>query len=74
MSASKVRHTGDIATLSRRQRECLTAYARGLMAKQIAAELGLVDKTVEYHLEAVRKRLGCNMVQAVVMAAKAGWV
>jgi LuxR family quorum-sensing system transcriptional regulator SolR len=74
MSALLVKYTGDINTLSKRQRECLTAYARGLIAKQIGEELGLSQKSVEYHLEAVRVKLGCNTVQAVVLAVKAGWV
>ena len=74
MSAILVTFTGDIETLSARQRQCLTLYAKGRLAKQIAGDIGIAQKTVEYHLEAVRTKLGLSLVQAVVQAAKAGWV
>ncbi len=44
--------------LTSRQREILRLLARGLIAKQIAAELGLSQKTAEYHKYRIMKQLG----------------
>lgn len=44
--------------LAPRQREIAAMVARGLMSKEIAAELGLSLRTVEKHRSAILRRLG----------------
>lgn len=46
--------------LSRRERETACLIARGYGNPQIAAILGIVDKTVEDHRLRMRKKLGCS--------------
>ena len=69
-----VTFTGDLHTLSPRQRQMLVDYASGLLVKQIADLRGVSERTVEYHLDALRAKLGVSLVQAVVMAAEVGWL
>jgi DNA-binding CsgD family transcriptional regulator len=49
---------GSLALLSRREREVCAAVARGLLNKQIAAELGISERTVREHRGAAMKKLG----------------
>jgi DNA-binding CsgD family transcriptional regulator len=60
--------TEDIA-LTCRERECLSLAASGLPAKQIAAEIGTSEKTVELHLSQARRKLGArSTAHAVAMS------
>jgi NarL family two-component system response regulator LiaR len=45
-------------SLSPREREVLTLLARGLSNKQIAAELGMAEKTARAHVSAILQKLG----------------
>ncbi|MET3794101.1 LuxR family transcriptional regulator [Aquamicrobium terrae] len=64
-TAHKVR----VASLSRRERECLRLCAEGYSAKQIARVIGRSEPTVVMHLSAAAKKLGArNRTQAVVRA------
>jgi DNA-binding CsgD family transcriptional regulator len=66
-----------VSQLTIRERQCLSLTASGLVAKQIAAELGISEKTVELHLARSRHKLGArttaqaiaiNMAMAIVEA------
>lgn len=51
---------GEGCPLSARERQCLLLAAGGLMSKQIAAEMGISEKTVEMHLTNARRKLGAR--------------
>jgi FixJ family two-component response regulator len=62
-----------IATLTPREREVLTHVVAGRLNKQIAYELGTVEKTIKFHRSAAMKKLGVRTVAELVrMAEKAG--
>lgn len=46
--------------LPKRQKECVYHLVRGMTAKQIAKELDLSPRTVEYYIEKAKNRLLCN--------------
>lgn len=61
--------------LTRRERAVLTHLARGLGNKQIAASLGITERTVKFHVSAVFAKLGAaNRTDAVARAAQAGLI
>jgi len=57
------------ASLSARERECLSLIADGLRVKAIAAELGIQPVTVELHLANARKKLGAATREHAVALA-----
>lgn len=63
--------------LSPRQRAVLGALAKGSSAKQISAELGISERTVAFHREQLRKRLGVKstveMVELLRQSAFSGF-
>jgi len=62
-------------SLSPREREVLEALARGLGNKQIAAQLGVSERTVKFHVSSLFEKLGAgNRTEAVTIAARAGLV
>jgi DNA-binding CsgD family transcriptional regulator len=64
---------GAFEALSKRQREILELVAQGRDNAQIAAALGLTDKTVRNQVSAIFDRLGSrNRPQAIVLAREAG--
>ena len=61
--------------LTPREREVLEALARGLGNKQIAAGLGVSERTVKFHVSSLFAKLGAgNRTEAVTIAARAGLV
>jgi FixJ family two-component response regulator len=61
-----------IATLTPREREVLTHVVAGRLNKQIAYDLGTVEKTIKFHRSAVMRKLGVRTVADLVrMAEKA---
>ena len=61
------------ATLTPREREVLELVVRGMMNKQIAAELGLSEVTVKMHRGTMAKKLGTrSVVELAGMAAAVG--
>ena len=62
-------------SLTPREREVLQALARGLGNKQIAAQLGVSERTVKFHVSSLFAKLGAgNRTEAVTIAARAGLV
>ncbi len=62
-------------TLTRRETEVLTWAARGKSSTDIAAFLGLSDRTVDFHIENVLKKLGvATRVQAALKAKTLGLI
>jgi len=62
-------------SLTPREREVLQALARGLGNKQIAAQLGVSERTVKFHVSSLFEKLGAgNRTEAVTIAARAGLV
>jgi len=65
----------DPCPMSNREVEVLRRLARGMVYKQIAAELGLSTSTVRTHLHNVYGKLGAmDRAQAVLIATERGWI
>jgi DNA-binding CsgD family transcriptional regulator len=63
------------AALSARERECLRLAANGQTGDDIAGKLGITARTVQYHFDSIRSKLGANSRQeAVAKAVQAGIV
>jgi FixJ family two-component response regulator len=62
-----------IATLTPREREVLTHVVVGKLNKQIANDLGTVEKTIKFHRSAITRKLGVRSVTDLLrIAQKAG--
>lgn len=62
-----------IASLTPREREVLTHVVTGRLNKQIAGDLGTVEKTIKVHRGRMMKKLGVRTVADLVrLAGKAG--
>ena len=67
--------TPESLRLTPRERSVLEHLARGLGNKQIAAQLGITERTVKFHVSAVFTKLGAsNRTEAVTRAAQAGLI
>jgi putative nucleotidyltransferase with HDIG domain len=65
----------DPCPMSAREVDVLRRLAKGMVYKQIAAELGLSTSTVRTHLHNVYGKLGAmDRAQAVLMATERGWI
>jgi putative nucleotidyltransferase with HDIG domain len=65
----------DPCPMSAREVDVLRRLARGMVYKQIAAELGLSTSTVRTHLHNVYRKLGAmDRAQAVLIATERGWL
>lgn len=61
--------------LTAREREVLELMAQGRSNKRIAAELGISEHTVKFHVNAILHKLDADTrTEAVVQAARLGWV
>ncbi len=70
-AAGKVSQPDDL--LSERQTEILQMIADGLSTKQVARELGITQKTVHNHLNAIYRRLDTqSLTHAVLSAVRLG--
>ena len=64
-----------LASLTEREREVLTALARGLTNTEIAEELVLSESTIKTHVSKVLAKIGArDRVHAVIIAYEAGIV
>ena len=62
-------------SLTPREQVVLEHLARGLGNKQIAAQLGIAERTVKFHVSSVFTKLGAaNRTEAVTRAAQAGLI
>jgi DNA-binding CsgD family transcriptional regulator len=57
---------GEVRSLTLRERQCLALAASGLVTKQMAAEIGISEKTVELHLARARHKLGAHTTAQAV--------
>lgn len=63
----------DAVTLTPRELEVLRLIARGLQNKEVAAELGITERTVKFHTGSVYRKLGAgNRTEAVALATQRG--
>jgi LuxR family transcriptional activator of conjugal transfer of Ti plasmids len=63
------------APLTQRERQCLSWAARGKKMPETAQILGITTRTVVFHLENARSKLGASTVtQAVAEAAHRGLI
>jgi DNA-binding NarL/FixJ family response regulator len=60
---------GALEQLTSRERDVLIRVARGLLNKEIAAELGISVRTVESHRESLTKKLGIRSVAGLTRLA-----
>ena len=64
---------GAIAALSPREREVLAGIVAGRLNKQIAADLGIVEKTIKYHRGNLMRKMKVRTVADLVkVATRAG--
>jgi FixJ family two-component response regulator len=55
-----------VATLTPREREVMAHVVAGSLNKQVAAELGIAEKTVKVHRASVMKKMGVSSLAALV--------
>jgi RNA polymerase sigma factor (sigma-70 family) len=55
-----------IASLTPREREVLTHVVAGQLNKQIASDLGIVEKTIKVHRSRMMKKMGARTVADLV--------
>jgi DNA-binding NarL/FixJ family response regulator len=60
---------GPVSTLTQRQRDVLKLLAEGKANKEIAHDLGLSVKTVEYHRAQIQERLGVRDLAGLIRFA-----
>ena len=64
---------GAVLALTRRESECLGWCAEGKSYWETAVILGIAERTVSFHMEAVRNKLGAGSnAHAVAIAVRAG--
>jgi DNA-binding NarL/FixJ family response regulator len=67
--------SADRGPLTEREAEVLEWLAKGLANKQIAAELGISEHTVKFHISSIYTKLNAtNRTQAVREGLRKGWI
>lgn len=74
MTQERAQAQQELVTLTKKQREVLVLLCKGLGSDDIAAACGKSRKTVEAQRWQIRERLDMTLIEAAVLAAKAGWV
>jgi len=69
--AERARAAECLATLTAREREVLALIVAGRLNKQIAAELGTVEKTIKFHRANLMRKLGVRTLADLVKLAQA---
>ncbi len=64
-------HRERLATLTPREREVMDLVVEGLLNKQVALELGIVEKTVKVHRARVMEKMGVESLAELVRIAAA---
>jgi FixJ family two-component response regulator len=59
-----------LATLTERERQVLEQIVAGKLNKQIAAELGTVEKTIKFHRANLMRKMGVRVVADLVKVAE----
>ena len=63
------------APLSKRERECLAFAAHGMTTGDIAIKLEIKSRTVQFHFDSIRTKLGAaNRQEAIALAVQSGVV
>jgi DNA-binding CsgD family transcriptional regulator len=57
------------ASLSGRERECLTLASRGLTSEDIAGRLEITTRTVQFHFDSIRSKLSASNRQEAIAKA-----
>jgi FixJ family two-component response regulator len=65
LEALRARH----ADLTRRERQVFELVVRGLLNKEVAAELGAAEKTIKVHRARVMRKMGADTLAALVQQA-----
>ena len=72
-SPSKASGSGEVVNLTEREQEVLTAVARGERSKEVAAHLGISERTVKAHLASIYNKLNVDSrAAAIAVAAQLG--
>jgi two-component system CheB/CheR fusion protein len=71
LSASRELAATSVASLTTRQRQILDLVLAGHPSKNIAADLGISQRTVDNHRAAIMKKTGSKSVPALVRTALA---
>lgn len=74
MTMERAQAQQELAALTNAQREVLVLLCKGLSSADISAACGKAEKTVECQRSQIRSRLQMTLIEAAVLAAKAGWV
>ncbi|WP_419420503.1 helix-turn-helix transcriptional regulator [Legionella sp. D16C41] len=61
-----------LASLTKREKECLTLTAQGMRMDLIAKQLHISKRTVNFHLQNANRKLGVNNKYLAVLAWKSG--
>jgi two-component system, NarL family, nitrate/nitrite response regulator NarL len=73
--AQQGRPTTQGVSLTERERDVIQRLARGMSNKEIAAALGVSERTVKFHVASLFTKLGAsNRTEAVTRAVHAGLV
>lgn len=64
----------ELRPLTAREKQVLILVCKGLKHKEMSKHLELSPKTVETYRCRIKKRLNMTLIEAAVLAAKAGWV
>jgi len=71
----KIRPSSQGLPLSARERQCLSLAANGQTGSDIAHKLGITARTVQFHFDSIRTKLGATSRQeAIAKAVQAGIV
>jgi DNA-binding CsgD family transcriptional regulator len=61
-----IKYHGKKILFSKRESECLVALAKGKTYKQIAQQLNISPRTVESHINSIKRRSGCHFKSQII--------